>query len=680
MTISENPVWSDSPRSKADIGGRAAFAAAVAARINAAPMGSSSTVYGLVGPWGSGKTTLLRDIEDRVTGETVWFSPWSAADVAAITSEFVAALSEAFPQAKDLKSRLLGYSRFGVPALKAIPFAGEAVSGVAAKAFEELTPPSAWHTEFQHISEQIQHLGKQVLVIVDDVDRLDANDLRALLRVIRLLGRFNNVHYLIAYDQMTIDQLLTSSGMVGRSSDFMEKIVQYPFEIPPTPAAERRRWARASVTVAVPEHAQLSDDFRAPTESLIGILAAGIETPRSAERLREQLAIFAGLASQAELDGLDFVAISWLRIAHHNVWEHVRSHREVFCGWRNTSEDATRSEQQVAISELVSASSAKAVWDAVLFLFDSSNELLAPVGRKRGIRSPRYFDRYFLLGLAEDDVSDAQTDAAVEQIIAGTSTSAEIEIFGGIILGDDAERAALALRVGRDSRRDDTPSIAMVDFLSAQRQDLDRTNRLHDFRQAGLERWLAREVALALASGDLDVEHAVAQFGYELLIASAHGIRGVSRGSENLIKAAFSGVAREWTETAGKQTLDEVLARPEMYSMLSFCAWLGSDIGRGVLERSISGAEDLVRVAEKFVTYSETLGYRTEYDVRFREAAFRFAVGDELSAERLAELPDLDDSLDYEITDRLTRDLEIAELRDYVVRQLRGLALSDKVT
>jgi hypothetical protein len=673
MTSSENLAWSDSPLAHADISGRPAFASAVAARISATPLGASSTVFGLVGPWGGGKTTLLHDIASQLQGAKVWFSPWSAVDVPAIAGEFVAALAEAFPQSKSLKSKLSRYSRFGIPLLKAVPVAGESAFGFAELVLDEIAPRPTWHTEFEAISKEIGEQGKKVLVIVDDVDRLDANELRALLRVIRLLGRFRDVHYLIAYDQATIDHLLDASGMSGRSSAFMEKIVQYPFAIPPAPAIERRRWARAIVTLLVPEQAQLSEELRVPTEDLIKVLAAGLETPRAAERLREQISTFVELATQAELDGLDFIVVTWLRIAHHNVWDHVRTHSDEFLGWSGVEDDKARMRQLSEIGNLVQHGKGGPVWDAVRFLFDSGNGWFPSVGRKRGIRSPRYFDRYFLMGLADDDVSDAKTQTAVDQLIGCVSKSPEIELFSHILHSNDGERAALALNIGRESRQDDTSSVALVKYLSRRRDELEQAEMLNDFRQSPLETWLAREIALALASNALSTDEAVDRFGYDFLVASAYWVKHSARGDGGLVKTAFSGLAENWIGTIGHAALEEMLKRPESVSMLSLCAWLESGLGHGVLEPFIYSADDLIRAGQMFVTNS-LLGHSVEQDVVFNEWAFRWGVGSALG-EHQAALPAPNDGLFYEVTGRQTGELAAAELRDFTVRRLRELTL-----
>lgn len=99
--------WTDDSLQKTDIAGRTEFARAVAARINSCVDGQGSTVFGLVGPWGSGKTTLLTEIVGQLDEwKSVWFSPWSVADVGSITTEFVSALAEAFPKSPSVKEKL----------------------------------------------------------------------------------------------------------------------------------------------------------------------------------------------------------------------------------------------------------------------------------------------------------------------------------------------------------------------------------------------------------------------------------------------------------------------------------------------------------------------------------------------------------------------------------------------
>jgi predicted KAP-like P-loop ATPase len=163
-----------------------------------------------------------------------------------------------------------------------------------------------------------------VLLIADDIDRLDADELVALLKVVRLLGRFPNVHYLIAYDQATVEGLLESRGLGGRSSVFMEKIVQYPFEVPPiAPVIQRRLLSDAIIKFIDVHKIDLKEPQAERFSAFIGVLAPAFVTPRAQNRFGEQLLSFGGMLDFEEIDVVDFVTLSFLRVFYHDIYDRI---------------------------------------------------------------------------------------------------------------------------------------------------------------------------------------------------------------------------------------------------------------------------------------------------------------------------------------------------------------------
>ncbi|KLL95331.1 hypothetical protein NJ76_27770 [Rhodococcus sp. IITR03] len=84
---------------------------------------------------------------------------------------------------------------------------------------------------FQAISSYLAKINVRVLVIVDDVDRLHHDELLAVMKAVRLLGRFKGVHYLLSYDTQTVIDVLTRTDLANRNrrraAEYLEKIVQY---------------------------------------------------------------------------------------------------------------------------------------------------------------------------------------------------------------------------------------------------------------------------------------------------------------------------------------------------------------------------------------------------------------------------------------------------------------------
>jgi len=670
--------WSDESLPTTDIAGRTEFAHAVATRIDRCAEGQASTVFGVVGPWGIGKTTLLKDIVGRLGHWTcVWFSPWSVADVESITTEFVSALSGAFPQSPTMKEKLAWYARLCTPALKLIPLVGDAAATVAQQAISELAKRPAWHSAFGTLSAEIADQHHRVLMVVDDVDRLDSDELRSLLRVVRLLGRFTNVHYLLAYDQATIDRVLESHSANGESSEFMEKIVQFPFEVPPTPIVVRRRWSRSIVDAVSPDD-EASGGYSEQREQLVSILASGLETPRAAERLREQMLSLAKLISQAEVDALDFTALTWLRITHHQVWDEIRLHPDEYLSWRESDTDASRDMRMKRIKKLVRRGSAKPVQDAVAYMFEPMGVVETLAGRRWRIQSSRYFERYFHVGLADDDVSERTTESALRELANGRANSEDACQLEAIIVGQDEERSALALDV-IDKLRRDSPgtSLAILDYVEKVRLEFQSIPNLHPFRRSAVDRWLVKEIFRALETRLVSEGELVSRFGYGLITASAYAAKRSLSHDDSHVKDLYSGVAQRWVNEVLSEPLATTLARDELLSMTSFCSWIQDiDDLEGFLADRVSDKSALVDAASRYVSFNEWVGSSVEYDIVFREKEFRFAVGSAMTASMQSQLPQVSDLPDYDISDRPTPDLTETQRRDFAIRSLGALTLT----
>ena len=83
------------------------------------------------------------------------------------------------------------------PALGAIPVVGAAAQGVAEN-IVRLRAERPLQTSFDHLADQLRELDLRVLVVLDDVDRLQPDELLVLFKAIRLLARFPGVYYLLA--------------------------------------------------------------------------------------------------------------------------------------------------------------------------------------------------------------------------------------------------------------------------------------------------------------------------------------------------------------------------------------------------------------------------------------------------------------------------------------------------
>jgi len=626
----EEAPWSDQTGRKSTVPGRREFAQVVASHIELCKAGQPSTVFGLIGPWGTGKSRLLNEITDKLTGwKVVEFSPWSASDAASLIREFIAVLSSAFPEKSPAYKALGTYARFGTPGLAVIPFWGVAFEKLASNAWAKYDQAQSWHTTFSKITQQTLHMQVRVLVVIDDVDRLEEEELRALLKVVRLLGRFNNVHYILAYDDDTVRRTINDVGQTA--SSFLEKIVQHPFEMPPVPLVERRRWSREIVNLHTYSPVK-ADSVTADSQNyLIQFLAHALETPRAAERLKHQLASTRNLATTAELFGPDFVVITWIRINHHALWDDIRLNSSRYIDWGAEDAAASATAQDQRVLELVPGSNSAAASALVKILFDGTSSKPEDAESNR-LRNPLYVSRYFDLNIADDDVSKYRVGRAVDALRAGNTNDTDLIYLKDCILGGDLDRALLALDFARQMTfAEETGSRDQVAYVQY----------LHDiifYRQnrdvnlwSSIDKWFADEIYRALKSGAVASSDLISMVGYGHVISSAYWARRINTEDKERVNELYLAVAKEWFRAIDNETLDDLLLRPELYDVASLANSLqGREEHEGFLGRRVKSTEDLIRVGTRFVYVNEWKGEGTRYEAQFNSIDFLYAVSSDV--------------------------------------------------
>ncbi|MFJ6680234.1 P-loop NTPase fold protein [Microbacterium sp. NPDC091382] len=635
----DRSVWSDNPiaEGRPDEYGRGPFVRTVASQIERATSADPSTVFALVGEWGSGKTSIIEQIERDLddTWHIAWFTPWSAGDSAAMSAEFTSTLASALgvePGGAG-REKFARYAGLAAPLLNAVPLVGAAAAGGASAALELLAARPPWHQQFEELASLVSGIGVRVLIVVDDVDRLHGDELTSLLRIVRLLGRFRGVHYLLAYDESTVAEMLRASGAVGRSGSFMEKIVQYPFEIPPVShAAALRRTGVIVREVLAETGLNLLDEIEQREAELIGIIAPTMRTPRNLERFRSQALTFADHVRTAELDVLDYLALTWLRLHAHGVWEMLpRWENELRSGTTPSqtaileSTKITRDEWLARIETTRPMRPSVQVLQVLGYMFEGVEASLfsAFTPHARGVSERGYLGRYLLLALPEDDVSDKLIEDAVRQLRDGSTSLRTRELAALIDAGSEASVVALN-RAYAFRREEGGTSKELVDYV------LDRVAKAGaggvTSTAAVLRNWANREVTIALESrvltvGDLrgrmaDIELIFLAFRAKTLLQDGERGAAIERMVVDVLLEEFAAVrATIEAHPNGLGNLIALIARVR-----------GDDHVRSMFSDEVDDYERYFSLAKSLVMFTEVLGGTRTWELAFNRNALEVAV------------------------------------------------------
>lgn len=450
------PHWTDEPVTShtQDELGRVEYARQVAELLDSSHTFDASVVFGLTGPWGSGKTSIIELVDERLkSAYPKWliarFTPWAASDVDSLLSEFYSALISALPKSRQRQARkaLGAVAAVAAPALSAIPIAGSSMSEIMKMAGQRLTSAQNYATAFAEASRSLKEIGRPILLIADDIDRLQLDELLALLKVVRLVGRFPGVSYLMAYDEKTVFSALDAGAPAGSfGRDFMEKIVQYPLTVPAF--SETQLFARLEKGL---ESALAESGRRNFPEGGLSharnVLRGQLRTPRAVDRYVAQVRNLLNLVPEAEINDGDLMLVTLLRVAFPSVFRELpRWRRELLSGGTGELDFSKRPgfseipfEPSALLRDLQEPDDKQAL-ELLEMLFPKIKHTgysVSSTGARR-MSQEQYFDRYLAMGVPTYDIEDSSVALALETL--RQKSTAEIDV---LLNEEDHKRSAL---------------------------------------------------------------------------------------------------------------------------------------------------------------------------------------------------------------------------------------------
>ena len=299
---------------------RTGFADALAAQIASA--GQSGVVMALTGPWGSGKTSLLNLIDERL-GElpntiVVRFNPWYFSGTEQLLQHFFSEmggqLEEKSVKLKEVGAWLKRYGALLTP-LRFVPVAGAwaEAAGKAAEAVGASIMRDEESLQKQHgeLSRRLAESRQRVVVMVDDIDRLEDDEIKQVMRLVRLVGDFDNVVYLLAFDAGHVAAVLGDASGPDEGRRYLEKIVQLSYEVPAIAPGELVDLLRDGISRTLAAASRTGDPER--LEQLLALLDPLIHTVRGVRRYLNVLP-FAFRVVGDEIDAVDLLGLEAARL------------------------------------------------------------------------------------------------------------------------------------------------------------------------------------------------------------------------------------------------------------------------------------------------------------------------------------------------------------------------------
>lgn len=409
---------------------RAPLAAKVAELIKSF-QGKESFVIGIEGVWGSGKTSFINLVTSQLKKEdavVITFNPWNFSGQNELISDFFATLVaniEQFRTDKNKAKKIRGVvSKLTRKSEVAISPEISAFYGLvnfkANDLFKFGGDEKTLQEERKDIDELFRSVEKKVVIVIDDIDRLDTEETRLIMKLVKMTANFPKTVFLLAYDRNKVAEKLGDNSI---GEEYLKKIIQVSFTLP-KPDEQGLRGILFSDLDETIKGVYGEVKLEGEDEKRWGqIVYYGFPhlfvTIRDIKRFISSLRLNWSIIGKEDINMIDFIAIEAIRVFAPAFYSAISSNKTLFTSTESSYPTLRADKEKTKVAryrELL-----EKVPEEIRTIVDKICEELFPqLGtgyghdwqqnwrRERRICAEERFNFYFQLGIPEGAISEAE--------------------------------------------------------------------------------------------------------------------------------------------------------------------------------------------------------------------------------------------------------------------------------
>jgi predicted KAP-like P-loop ATPase len=293
--------------------------------------------------------------------------------------------------------------------------------------------------------------GKKLLVIVDDIDRLDKSEIQQIFKLVRVNANFPNTIYLLAFDREVIEKYLDEPvGISGK--DYLGKIIQVRFDIPHVHPAKILKFLSEELDRIIGKLPKsVSDYYNSANSYKDDIFNPGLndffKNVRDVRRFANSLEFNISKLHKAdamEVNPIDFIAIEALRVFAPQLYNSLKINKRLLTQYQASyaseqKKEANKKEKENTFYQMLKDGNQnsdsikillKRLFPQIESLLESGNfgygeQMQAEWRTNLRVCTSKNFDSYFTLnpGGNEDGISQHE----LNKIISSAHTTQDFE-------------------------------------------------------------------------------------------------------------------------------------------------------------------------------------------------------------------------------------------------------------
>ena len=317
-----------------DLLSRSSYSDSIAGYIKNLPVDHGFTIA-VMGEWGSGKSSVLNMVAEVLAEEgnnvaVLRFNPWLFGGTPELLGRFYSELGTQLGQrdSENLKEIAKTLSKFGQSLAPFVPLPG---TTTVAFLFDQLV--HGWAKSPSLLSQRdrlIRLLGdseSKIVVLVDDIDRLEDAEIREMMRLIRLTCDLPNVVFLVAFDRAKVCASL-GLGVALNGSEYLDKIIQIGYNLPSIRLEDLQQLLFGRLDVLIHNRELRPLEQQSWTEVYIEIIRPLLGNIRDVKRYLNSLPVALDTVGR-EVALADLLALEALRVLSPGIFEELRLHSDL---------------------------------------------------------------------------------------------------------------------------------------------------------------------------------------------------------------------------------------------------------------------------------------------------------------------------------------------------------------
>lgn len=187
---------------------------------------NESMAVGIYGDWGIGKTTFLQHVRKELGQRytIIEFNPWGCLSAESVITDFFNNMKQNLSNNNELGNAIEEY--MGMLTTVEIPDWIKWMTDKFAGNNNDTTASLK-----KNVEERLKESDKPVAILIDDIDRLEADEVFEVLRLIRITANFSNTVFIAAYDKNHVCEMLRSKG-IESAERYIEKVFNVEISLP----------------------------------------------------------------------------------------------------------------------------------------------------------------------------------------------------------------------------------------------------------------------------------------------------------------------------------------------------------------------------------------------------------------------------------------------------------------